>query len=54
MARLRQGGSETMAHPKTGNLGSACGQHSVLDPIENVALRQRLPLLPTFRSRGQR
>jgi len=26
----------------------------VLDPIENVALRQSLPVLPTIRSRTQR
>ncbi|MDT0263844.1 hypothetical protein [Jatrophihabitans lederbergiae] len=42
--------SYAMAHPETGELVPACVQHSVLDPGENVALRQFLPLLPTVRS----
>ncbi|PZS36589.1 MAG: radical SAM domain-containing protein [Pseudonocardiales bacterium] len=45
--------SYAMAHPETGKLVPACVQHSVLDPLENVALRQALPLLPTIRSRAQ-
>ncbi len=40
--------SYAMAHPETGELVPACVQHSVLDPIENVALRRTLPLLPTI------
>jgi len=40
-----------MAHPETTQLVPARGQHSVLDPIENVALRQWLPVLPTLRPR---
>ncbi len=43
-----------MAHPETGELVPACVQHSVLDPIENVALRRTLPLLPTIRRRVDR
>ena len=39
--------SYAMAHPETGDLVPACVQHSVLDPVENAALRQTLPLLPT-------
>ncbi|MEO9137769.1 MAG: radical SAM domain-containing protein, partial [Jatrophihabitans sp.] len=40
--------SYTMAHPETGALVPACAQHCVLDPAENAALRQLLPL-PTRR-----
>lgn len=36
----------TMAHAETGELVPACVQHSVLDPAENVALRELLPLTP--------
>ncbi len=46
--------SYTMAHPETGKLVPACVQHSVLDPLENAALRKTLPVLPTTRSRAQR
>ncbi len=42
--------SYAMAHPETGDLVPACVQHSVLDPVENIALRQTLPLLPTVLS----
>ncbi len=45
--------SYAMAHPETGELVPACVQHSVLDPGENVALRQALPLLPTVRTRQE-
>jgi len=38
--------SYSMAHPETGELIPACVQHSVLDPVENVALRRLLPLTP--------
>lgn len=33
-----------MSHPEDGRLVPACTQHSVLDPIENIGLRQLLPL----------
>jgi hypothetical protein len=33
-----------MAHPETGQLVPACVQHSVLDPAENIALLQILPV----------
>jgi hypothetical protein len=36
--------SYAMAHPETGRLVPACVQHSVLDPAENGALSQLLPL----------
>lgn len=36
--------SYAMAHPETGALVPACVQHSVLDPQENEALRQLLPM----------
>ncbi|MDE3132845.1 MAG: radical SAM domain-containing protein [Acidobacteriota bacterium] len=36
--------SYAMAHPETGRLVPACVQHSVLDPVENIALRELLPL----------
>jgi len=39
-----------MAHPETGELVPACVQHSVLDPVENVALRRLLPLTPVARA----
>lgn len=39
-----------MAHPETGELVPACVQHSVLDPVENVALRRLLPLTPVSRA----
>jgi len=51
IARLLQACSYAMAHPETAQLVPARGQHSVLDPIENVALRQWLPVLPTLRPR---
>jgi hypothetical protein len=38
--------SYAMAHPDTGELVPACVQHSVLDPVENIALRRLLPLTP--------
>ena len=38
-----------MAHPETGTLVPACVQHSVLDPVENVALRRLLPLVDVGR-----
>lgn len=34
-----------MAHPESDELVPACAQHSVLDPIETVELRRRLPLV---------
>ncbi len=43
--------SYAMAHPETGRLVPACVQHSVLDPVENVALRRKLPLTPVDRGR---
>ncbi len=42
--------SYAMAHPETGELVPACVQHSVLDPVENVALRRLLPLTPVSRA----
>ena len=36
--------SYAMAHPEDGTLVPACAQHAVLDPEENVALRELLPL----------
>lgn len=44
--------SYAMAHPETGELVPACVQHSVLDPVENVALRRLLPLTPVTRTGG--
>lgn len=44
--------SYAMAHPETGQLVPACVQHSVLDPVENVALRRLLPLTPITRTGG--
>ena len=41
--------SYAMAHPESGRLVPACVQHSVLDPGENTALSQLLPL-PTVRT----
>lgn len=35
----------TMAHPASDELVPACAQHSVLDPLENIELRRRLPLV---------
>ncbi len=46
--------SYAMAHPETGELVPACVQHGVLDPVENVALRRRLPLADVTRNRGTR
>ncbi len=43
--------SYAMAHPETGQLVPACVQHSVLDPVENLALRRMLPLTPVDRGR---
>ncbi len=37
--------SYAMAHPDTDELVPACAQHSVLDPQENVVLREQLPLM---------
>ncbi|MEC3975840.1 hypothetical protein [Amycolatopsis sp. H20-H5] len=37
--------SYSMAHPETGQLVPACVQHSVLDPGENAALRNLLPIV---------
>jgi len=34
-----------MAHPDSGELVPACAQHSVLDPDENLRLRDELPLM---------
>jgi hypothetical protein len=34
-----------MAHPRDGRLVPACVQHSVLDPAENLQLRELLPLV---------
>ena len=36
--------SYAMAHPEDGTLVPACAQHAVLDPQENVALAELLPL----------
>ena len=36
--------SYAMAHPDEGRLVPACVQHAILDPIENRALRRRLPI----------
>jgi hypothetical protein len=33
-----------MAHPDSGTLVPACAQHSVLDPLENLRLRELLPV----------
>jgi len=41
--------SYAMAHPETGELVPACVQHSVLDPVKNLALRRLLPLTPVDR-----
>ena len=41
--------SYAMAHPETGELVPACVQHSVLDPLENVALRRLLPVVSVGR-----
>jgi hypothetical protein len=38
--------SYAMAHPESGTLVPACAQHSVLDPLENVRLRELLPARP--------
>lgn len=43
--------SYAMAHPETGRLVPACVQHSVLDPAENAALSQLLPM-PTVRAKA--
>jgi len=37
--------SYAMAHPDTDELVPACAQHSVLDPRENLVLREQLPLM---------
>ncbi len=34
-----------MSHPETGEIVPACVQHSVLDPVENAALRTLLPIV---------
>jgi hypothetical protein len=36
--------SYAMAHPESGDLVPACAQHSVLDPQQNLRLRELLPL----------
>ncbi len=36
--------SYAMAHPEDDRLVPACVQHSVLDPLENIRLAQRLPM----------
>ncbi len=54
MARVLKACAYATAHPETGNLVPACVQHNVLDPIENVAPRQALPILPTAASRAER
>lgn len=36
--------SYLMAHPENGRTVPACVQHGILDPLENAALAQRLPL----------
>ncbi|MGH9115570.1 MAG: radical SAM domain-containing protein, partial [Acidimicrobiales bacterium] len=41
-----------MAHPETGEIVPACVQHSVLDPAENTALAELLPL-PRVRRCGE-
>ena len=38
--------SYAMAHPEDGTLVPACAQHAVLDPAENLRLRELLPLAP--------
>ena len=38
--------SYAMAHPEDDTLVPACAQHSVLDPLENLALQELLPLAP--------
>ena len=42
--------SYAMAHPESDELVPACAQHSVLDPLENIELRRRLPLVSVQRS----
>ncbi len=37
--------SYAMAHPQSGRLVPACVQHAVLDPEENLALRELLPIV---------
>ncbi|MBA3736230.1 MAG: radical SAM domain-containing protein [Actinobacteria bacterium] len=37
--------SYAMAHPESDELVPACAQHSALDPLENIELRRRLPLV---------
>jgi hypothetical protein len=43
----------SMAHPETGELVPACVQHAVLDPAENRALAQLLPLPRTRHTPAQ-
>lgn len=38
--------SYSMGHPETGEIVPACVQHSLLDPHENRALVELLPLRP--------
>lgn len=38
--------SYAMAHPENGRVVPACVQHAVLDPGENLRLRQELPMVP--------
>jgi len=38
--------SYAMAHPESDTLVPACAQHSVLDPLENLALQELLPARP--------
>jgi hypothetical protein len=42
-----------MAHPENGTLVPACVQHSVLDPVENAALRKLLPIVEVRTSAGR-
>jgi hypothetical protein len=44
--------SYAMAHPETGHIVPECVQHCVLDPDENRALTQELPL-PRVRNRTE-
>jgi hypothetical protein len=34
-----------MAHPESDRVVPACVQHAVLDPVENLRLRQELPIV---------
>jgi hypothetical protein len=45
--------SYAMAHPESGELVPACVQHSVLDPQENLRLRELLPLAGASTEAGE-